>query len=440
MIAAPSIRISLSDLIADYDDKREALSAEIEAFDAARAALERACNIGGAFAGDRVFRNDPTIDQRHAQGILLKSAWRYVREGLQIDRIAPASDKRRINALLENPPPFTMAAIREHFGDYVADPRANVLRGLAEVFCDLDPAYRSHSKVKIGVKGLPKRAILSGVGGYGSWGRDRLENILNALAAYQGKPPVTHRELRALMDHEDALLQDGELPPEQYNPEPQAIVGRGVRLRRFGNGNGHLFFEPEALRDINCALAEYYGEVLPDMEDDGEGKPRPTTAVAKDLQYYPTPRAVVDRVIADLYIPVGARVLEPSCGCGRFLDALRGFDRLGIEVDPVRAAQARENGHPVLCANFLDHPAAREFDRVIMNPPFYGRHYLKHVKHALRFLKPGGKLVSVLPATAWYDHGEIESMGARWTDLPVGSFAESGTNVPTGYAVIEAPR
>lgn len=434
----PSIRLSLSDIVAEYNDKRAAMGDQIAALDEARQAMERACNVGGAFSGEPLFRHDPKVERRHGELVLLKSAWKHVRNGLQVDRIAPASDKRRIDALLENPPPFTIPMIREHFGDYVADPRGSVLRGLAEVFCDLDPAYRSHSKVKIGVKGLPKRVILGGVGSYGSWGRDRLENVLNALAAYQGKPPVTYRELNELLKREDALLVDGEIPPSRYEAQPLPVVGRGVRLRRFSNGNGHLFFDPDTLRDINRALAEYYGDVLPDAEDSGDGKPRGSTAVSKDLQYYPTPAAVVDRVLADAHIRAGARVLEPSCGCGRFLEALREFDRLGIEVDPTRAAQTRAKGHPVLCANFLEHPATPEFDRVVMNPPFYGRHWLKHVRHALRFLKPGGRLVSILPATAWYDGSDLQEMGAKWTDLPVGSFAESGTNVPTGYAMVWA--
>lgn len=434
---APAIRLRLSELVSEYDAKRFEIPQQLAAFDDAKAALERACNIGGAFAGQSLFSLDPSVSARHAELILLKSAWRYVRDGLQIDRIAPASDRRHIDAMLEAPPPFTLAMIREHFGDYVADPRASILRGLAEVFCSLDPAYRSHSKVKVGVSGLPKRVILSSVGGYGSWGRDRLENILNALAAYQGKPMVTGRELAALLEREDALLCEAELPAGRYDSGPMRVIGRGVRLRRFANGNGHLFFEPDTLRDINRALAEYYGEVLPDAEDAG-AKPRASTAVAKDLQYYPTPQAVVDRVIGEISLRPGDRVLEPSCGCGRLLDAVRRHERLGIEVHPGRASEARAKGHPVLCANFLDHPAAPDFDVVLMNPPFYGRHYLKHVEHALRFLKPGGSLVSILPASAWYDHGEIAAMGARWVDLPVGSFSESGTNVPTGFARIAA--
>lgn len=72
-----------------------------------------------------------------------------------------------------------------------------------------------------------------------------------------------------------------------------------------------------------------------------------------------------------------------------------------------------------------------------------GLHWKKHVAHALRFLKPrdpeqrfgrggAGRLVAILPASAWYD-GHLDEFGGKWTDLPVASFAESGTNVPTGF-------
>ena len=101
-------------------------------------------------------------------------------------------------------------------------------------------------------------------------------------------------------------------------------------------------------------------------------------------------------------------------------------------------------GHAVLTANFLDHPPTPEFDAVVMNPPFYGKHYAKHVRHALKFLKPGGTLVAILPASARYDHNELADLVTRtreqWRDLPVASFAEAGTNVPTTMLRIFVPR
>lgn len=318
------------------------------------------------------------------------------------------------------------------------DPWGSVLRGLAEVFSQLDPAFKSHEKMKIGVKGLPKRVILSNVAGYGSWGQDQIRDILNALAAYQGKPLIEYREITAILEDGDALKDEWIAPKDFHRPEA-TFPARGVWLKRFANGNGHLFFTPEALHDINRALAEFYGDVLPDCPDERPAKQRAGTEVSKDLQYYPTPADVVRRVLADMtYRLPGQRVLEPSCGCGRLLDALRaaGAEVVGCEVDPVRAATCEAKGHRVMRMNFLETVPTPSFDRVVMNPPFYGRHYAKHVRHALGFLKPGGTLTAILPVSARYDHGELDDLRPHWDDLPVGSFSESGTNINTTVATI----
>jgi hypothetical protein len=42
---------------------------------------------------------------------------------------------------------------------------------------------------------------------------------------------------------------------------------------------------------VNLALAEFYGEVLADCTEDEEPARRQSTAVSRDLQYYPTPQA-----------------------------------------------------------------------------------------------------------------------------------------------------
>lgn len=423
----PALQRKLSDMIEEYEEKQEKLSEALKDFESAGNAIKLAATVGGTFGNvsldtGRIYKSD-------LEASLLKSAWQSAYNYLQIDRIASAEDKRRLQQSRELPPPFTIENLRATYGDYIIDPKGNILRGLAEVFCSLDQAYKSHEKVKIGVKGLPKRVILSNVGSYGSWGKDRLENLLNALAAYQGKPFVSYHELEALLKDENALLEDKELEETDYNKKPIKFYARGVRLRRFSNGNGHLFFEPDALRDINLALAEYYGDVLPDAEDK-PSKKKQSTAVSKDLQYYPTPQEVVDRVLSEISIYEGEKILEPSCGCGRFMDAIRrkGAIVLGIEFDAGRAQECRNKGHSVLTANFLETVPTGDFDKVIMNPPFYGKHYAQHVEHAFKFLKEGGKLIAILPATARYDHGLLNG---RWSDLPIGSFKESGTNINT---------
>lgn len=425
-----------SALVAEYDDKRGKLDDALAAFAEAQTAIKMACGISGTFAHDRL--ETGRIAKSDAERFLLKSAWRHFYSEYGLANILPAADKRRIEQMLEQPPAFTLDNIRDQFGDYITDPWGSILRGLAEAFCSLDPAFKSHEKVKIGVKGLPKRVILNNVGGYGTWGQDRLRDILNALAAYQRKPLVDYVEIAEIL-RDGEVLRDGLTYTPHGKKEPVTAPARGIWLKRYQNGNGHLYFTPETLADVNRALAEYYGAVLPDAPDPN-AKKHVSTAVSKDLQYYPTPLDVVARIVADLGNINGKRVLEPSCGCGRFLDALRkaGAHSYGIEYDPSRASIARDKGHSVLRANFLETQPTPTFDLVVMNPPFYGRHYEKHIRHALRFLVPNGKLVSILPATARYDHGALDDLNPRWSDLPVGSFSESGTNINTTICTVFA--
>jgi hypothetical protein len=415
------------DIVDEYDEKREAIEAEVKAFEDAFTRLEMAACIQGKFVAP-VSRHRPHVSAADLKANLRKSGWRAVYDRLQIDRIASAKDRKQFDRAMEDPPELTFDNAKATFGDYLERPRHHILRGLAETFADLDPAYKSHSKVKIGVKGLPKRVILSNVAGYGSYGRDKLRDIVNALAAYRLQP---------LAEHADFAEIDGLHSYIQSRSGTANI--RGLEVRKFQNGNAHVIFPPETLLDINRALAEFYGEVLPDAEDE-DAKPRAGTAVSKDLQFYWSPPAVIDEALERAGIhkpsyyskpPQPYRVLEPSCGDGRIMDEVsaRGHHVFGIEYHAGRAAEARAKGHNVLTANFLECPPRAEFDRVVMNPPFYGRHYVKHVRHALEFLKPGGTLVAILPATAHYDHDELKG---TWRDLPVGSFAEAGTNVPTG--------
>lgn len=416
---------TILDLIEEFDEKTENADAAVEAYKSACAALENAGVVMGTYA-EPVLRHHGHAHASDIRKNLLKSGWKAIYNRLNIDMIASASDKRLFERTLADPPPLTPDTVRSTFAHYYANPRQHILRGLAEAFVDLDPAYKSHNKVRIGVKGLPKRVILSGFGGWSGYGRDRVRDIVNALAVYQGKTLVEYGEL--------AKIADGE-----------KSENRDVWLKRYENGNGHLYFGPVALLDINRGLADFYGEVLPDVDPEHPEK-APSTAVSKDLQFYWSPDAVISKAIDFAGIPTRhtysgdfppSRILEPSCGDGRILDLLahHGHRGFGIEYHAGRAAEARVKGHSVLTANFLECPPRPEFDYVVMNPPFYGRHYVKHVNHALKFLKPNGILVAVLPSTAYYDHKELEG---EWRDLPVGSFSEAGTNVPTGLMRMRA--
>lgn len=462
-----SIPRRLEAWIAEYEAKRAGIPAALAAFEAAGNALKAAACVGGTWGNETL--DVGSVMEKTMERSLLRSAWLHFAQELKLTSIMSAKDKARFDRMLGAPLPFDRDSLRAVFGDHIANPRQAILRGLAEVFCSLDPAYKSHEKMKIGVSKLPKRVIIYGFGGfingrYHSGGIDKVRDILNALAAYQRKPLPTYAEVRALESDGKALLESREVldPNESHHvhrrraergepPKTIRTVGRGVWLETHKNGNGHLYFTKEALGDINRALAEYYGDVLPDCPDADAERPAPragSTAVAKDLQFYPTPEPVIERVLRDWNM-TGLRVLEPSCGDGRFMAAIaaKGGDPFGVEVDAGRAMKCRELGHNCITANFLEVDPSHlpAFDAVVMNPPFYGRHYVKHVTHAARFLKPGGRLVAILPVSARDDHKELGpdwfkangmvgdeySRGGAFEDLPVGSFAESGTNINT---------
>jgi hypothetical protein len=406
-------------MIHEYQVKKESVPEQIKAFEQAGTDLKMAACVGDTFGQEQI--DVGRVHERTIYASLTKSAWLRLHKELRMDVLMTAKDQSDFDRDLSNLPEFNMDNIRATFGDYIIDPQQNILRGLAEVFCDLDPYYKSHEKMKIGVDGLPKRIIISGFGGFYTWGWEKLQDVVNALASYRGEKLTTNWELdRQYKELGEDFLKD-----------------RGMSFKKFKNGNGHLFFEPNTLKDINTALSEYYGDVLADCHEEKPTQKQQSTEVSKDLQYYPTPENVVDKVLSDFYIKDGEKVLEPSCGCGRFMDGIKKkFPNCtvnGIEFDFERASTARSKGHAVHIGNFLEVPANPIYDRVIMNPPFYGKHYAKHIEHALKFLKEDGVLTSILPATARYDHGLIDGC---WDDLPLGSFRESGTNINTTVLTI----
>lgn len=479
---------TVADIIEEYEQKHAAADDAVKAYDQAANDAKAAACVAGAYVGTPLNGNS-WMNAAQIRKMLRESGWKAIYNRLNIDKVATAADRRLLDQSLKDPPELTLDNAIATFGKYLMAPRFHILRGLAECFTKLDPAYKSHSKVKIGVKGLPKRVILNYWSDYSESGaRGDLKDLLNAMRAYRGLPLLQYRDLEEFIAYCNAVQhglptwqerrdyrsgfrveKDGKFwrlegsysKPGEFEVSDDPKRGwkemtcdeQGITARFFKTTQTvHVIFDPETIREINLAMAEFYGDVLPDMEDDGASPPRPTSrAVAKDLQYYPTPEAVIDLMLRDTGLRERGKydrpedlppkhVLEPSCGDGRIMDVLRsrGHRVMGIEVHIGRADQATAKGHSVFLGNFLECEPRPVFDYVVMNPPFYGQHWRKHIRHALKFLKPGGRLVSVLPATAHYDHEVEKEFGGQWTDLPVASFAESGTNIPTGFVTIYA--
>ena len=98
-------------------------------------------------------------------------------------------------------------------------------------------------------------------------------------------------------------------------------------------------------------------------------EPIPDRAPRQALDYYPTPRWVVDAIKP--HLPRARRVLDPAAGVGELLVAVGADYGIAIEMDNERAHQCSISDH---CdealrgdALAMDWPDA---DLLIMNPPF----------------------------------------------------------------------
>lgn len=424
------LRSNLGAIVAEYEAKKAELATKHTEAIAAIGALKMASTVQGVFGQTSIHSRIDSLKDYQAH--LRNSVWLHVYKQFNIELLMSPSDKSRFETQIgqASVPEFNIENLKATFGRYIQDPMASIARAFAEVFCGLDPYYKSHEKVKVGVKGLPKRIIMKGRGSYWTWEHNNgIMAVFNALAVGMQLPILDGGDIYDFTKGEPQTIKvDGKRVP---------VIGDSVlnhvSVKTFDNGNVHVFFKPKALEAINKMLSIYYGETLPDAPEEAD-KPRASTAVSKDLQYYPTPIDVAERLAVHYSHLKGMRVLDPSCGCGRLLDAAKkhGAITFGIEYDAWRANQAKAKGHRAATANFLEvaPPAESEkYDAVLMNPPFYGKHYFKHIEHAKKFIKSGGVLLAILPATARYDHGLIT--GGTWYDLPLGSFSESGTNVNT---------
>jgi phospholipid N-methyltransferase len=144
--------------------------------------------------------------------------------------------------------------------------------------------------------------------------------------------------------------------------------------------------------------------------------------------FFPTPRALVERMIAEAAIDSGMAILEPSAGKGDIARAVLslGASVLCIEKNFTLAEHLRKQGFDTRCSDFLEVAPKPIYDRALMNPPFERHEDEKHIRHAFNFLAAGGRLVAIACSTSGSRlESWIVDLGGTVEPLPQGSFATS---------------
>lgn len=165
----------------------------------------------------------------------------------------------------------------------------------------------------------------------------------------------------------------------------------------------------------------------------------------KAAEFFPTPRALAELLVVRADLDFHSRVLEPSAGLGAIALAARerqpGAHIVCVEALETNASKLRGVGFNVETVDFLSlsPTALGAFSHVLMNPPFSKRQDIQHVRHAYKFLAPGGVLVAIMSSGVKHREDKLakefrtfvaENQGEIW-DCPEGSFLESGTAVRT---------
>jgi SAM-dependent methyltransferase len=174
-------------------------------------------------------------------------------------------------------------------------------------------------------------------------------------------------------------------------------------------------------------------------------------------QLFQTPPDLARRLVAVLDPRPGARVLEPSAGLGRLLDALAAFaspspclrvsassrppETVAVEIAPDCARVLFEQNRPGVTLKQRDFLACTPaelglFDFVAMNPPFHRGDDVRHILHARQFLAPGGRIAALCFDTPARET-QLRPLCATWEKIPAGTFAKEGTRVPTVLLTIQ---
>lgn len=231
----------------------------------------------------------------------------------------------------------------------------------------------------------------------------------------------------------NTVFIDQQLDRETYVALNKALEALGGKWNR--SARGHIFSGNPS-------------EKIAEAMDAGEA-----VDVKKTYEFFETPVGVGINMLGMLSIEPHMKVLEPSAGHGMLADIVRtacpDCTIHVIEIDPENRTVLKDKGYKLVGKDFMKYRKKKPlYDRIAMNPPFSRQQDIDHVRHAWKFLKPGGRLVSVMAGGTEFRENRKNTEFLEWASqqpnfeivpLPEGSFKESGTGVNTIILTIQKP-
>ncbi len=168
----------------------------------------------------------------------------------------------------------------------------------------------------------------------------------------------------------------------------------------------------------------------------------------KEYQFFETPAALADKLVAYAEMKITDKVLEPSAGRGAIVKAVHrrfpGHAVHGYELMDINRTFLGKLPDFVLLGNDFLVECDQHFDVIIANPPFAKNQDIDHIMKMHSILPAGGRLVSIASIHWQFASGRKETAFREWLQLkdaqiipvPRGAFEESGTIIETCIIVI----
>lgn len=218
--------------------------------------------------------------------------------------------------------------------------------------------------------------------------------VLELIKGKKGAPALAQRiryapymkaedvqELRAMIGQKEADSQLGWWNIEQ--------LAKAARLRRAGITN------TLELRDALAEFVEFKQGARP--EDPIAKAERAIIGQKVGIDFFPTPSGEATTMARLAQIKAGDDVLEPSAGNGNLADAAKaaGANVDVIELSPQLQDILQAKGYNLVATDFEAFTPSKQYDAIVMNPPFSNRKDAAHIMRAFTMLKPGGRLVAI---------------------------------------------
>lgn len=116
--------------------------------------------------------------------------------------------------------------------------------------------------------------------------------------------------------------------------------------------------------------------------------------------FFPAPLSLIERLLSLADLNINQTILEPSAGKGDILDAIANrfsnqMPLFAVELNSTLREILILKGYNLIGTDFLQ-IKDKNFDRIVMNPPFENGQDVEHVMHALELLNSDGRVVAIM--------------------------------------------